>query len=138
MRASLMNDPLYDAGTDDDFDLDVPEPMRPIRLQYVTYTDDRALLVNTCERLGLVHVWVGQHLYALNECDTTRIRLDARAALHREGQAEASELDVARRVEAEMKALVAGGRRDVAPLLVSAVSRAQGNTITDASVEAAA
>lgn len=102
MRASLIDDPLYQP--DDDFD--TPEPMKPIRLQYVTLTTERALLVDTIERLGLVNVWVGQQLYALNECDSTRVTLDATAALMDSGITTPTAEQVARRAQAMLLNLV--------------------------------
>jgi hypothetical protein len=107
MRASQLQDPLYEP---EPFDFDRPDPMRPIRLQYVTLTAEKRLLADTCERLGLAHAWVGVQLHALNECDTTRIRLDARQELAAEGIAEPSEDAVARRVERLLTALVIAQR----------------------------
>jgi hypothetical protein len=99
MRASQLQDPLYEP---EPFDFDAAEPMRPIRLQYVTLSAEKQLLVDTCERLGLVHVWVGQSLYALNECDSNAVRLTAREQLTRDGLAESfiTEAAVTRRAEA--------------------------------------
>jgi hypothetical protein len=49
-----------------------------------------------------VHVWVGQNLYALGECDSNAVRLTAREQLTRDGLAESfiTEAAVTRRAEA--------------------------------------
>ena len=101
-----MRAAAYDELADDDPLLLSDEPMKPIRLQYVTLATERALLVDTVERLGLAHVWVGHQLYALNECDTNSLRLDAREQLARDVAGEPSEAQVTRRGEALLVQLV--------------------------------
>lgn len=61
----------------DDLDLDAPEPMQPIRFEYLTTTRDIAIQTDMLERLGLVHTFVGRQLYALNECDGNACRMAA-------------------------------------------------------------
>jgi hypothetical protein len=102
MRASQIDDPLY---LPDEDDYDMPAPMQPVRLQYVTHPTERALLVDTMERLGLVHAWVGQTLYALNECDSSALRLAAREQLHAERQ-EQNDDRVMHRAQSMLVALV--------------------------------
>lgn len=81
-------------------------PMRPIRLQYVTLTTERALLVDTLERLGLAHAWVGRQLFALNETDSNAIRLTAREFLADDGIADPTDAELTHRVEQLLMQLV--------------------------------
>ena len=68
-------------------DLERPEPMHPIRFEYLTTTRDLAVQTDMLERLGLVYVFVGRNLFALNECDSNSLRLSAREQLEAEGLA---------------------------------------------------
>jgi hypothetical protein len=126
-----MHDFEYDELADTDPLLLQDEPMRPIRLQYVTLSSEKALLVDTLERLGLVHAWVGTTLYALNESDSIRLALDAREKLERGGIAEPTDYQLGRMVEALVTELVMRERveRSLRPELVGQLLRAEGDVI---------
>jgi hypothetical protein len=87
-------------------ELAAPEPMRPIRLPYVTLTTERQLIERTCSLLGVVCVEVGRQYYALGESDSERINVEARQELIAEGKTEPSEYEVALRIERIMTRLL--------------------------------
>lgn len=119
MRASQLDDPLYES---DDLDLDAPEPMTPIRLQHVTHETERKLLIDTCERLGLIFTFVGQNMFALSECESNSVRLTATEQLMREGIAEPTAERVTERGSGLLRQLVIENARQVGRSALHAVS----------------
>src|SRR5262245_3184537 len=97
---------MKEAWADLSDELDAPEPMQPIRLDYLTMTRDIAIQTDVLARLGLVHTFVGRQLYALNEHDSLAIQLDARASLMREGNDEPRAMQIADRCEQLLSHLV--------------------------------
>lgn len=91
-------------------ELSAPEPMKPIRMRYVTLTSEKELIVDTCARLGLVCVEIGRRHYALSEGDSERIGIEARQELEAEGKKEPSEYEIALRIERIMLRLLTAQR----------------------------
>lgn len=97
---------MKEALADEFDDLTQPEPMRPIRLEYLTTTRDRAIQTDVLERLGLLHTFVGQNLFALNEPDSISLALEAVEQLHAEGNEEPDEVEAQQRAEILLARLV--------------------------------
>ena len=109
-------------------DLSAETPMQPIRLEYLTCARDIAIQTDVLQRLGLVHGYVGQTLYALNIDDSIQISIEAHEQLYAEGIEEPDELRTHQRVLLLLTTLVletAGTSRSTHrdPLLVAQISK---------------
>ena len=89
---------MKEAATDLFDDLSTPTTMQPIRLEYLTCARDIAIQTDVLQRLGLVHGYVGQTLYALNIDDSIQISIEAHEQLYAEGIEEPDELRTHQRV----------------------------------------
>src|SRR5215207_2388825 len=90
------------------------EPMRPIRFEYLTLSRDLAIQTDMLERLGLVHVFAGQNLFALNECDSNSVRMTATELLMHDGVTAPTAEQVAERAAGLLRQLVVEQARGVA------------------------
>ena len=105
----------------DIWDLDAPEPMRAIKLRYLSHPREREAQVQTCEDLDLVHITLGVNVYALNESDSITIRVEAAGQVMDE-TGEVTEEDVTERATALLRELVIRQAQTVGVSAVVAVA----------------
>jgi len=107
MRASLLDDPLYDPDDDPLLLSAETEPMKPIRATYVTLTGEKRAQTDLLEQLGCVYAYVGaQNLFYLDQADSLAIRGRACALLMHAGNPEPDHAEIAAKAEAMLVDLV--------------------------------